>query len=72
MARKTLARPFPARLRELRKSRDMTLVELAERCGGVPTVSSISEYERGQKQPTLSALQSLAKGLGITVGELVD
>jgi transcriptional regulator with XRE-family HTH domain len=61
---------FGERLRELRKKRSMTQVELAER-SGVPQ-NHISTIERGAKLPTIGTLIRLAAALQCKVTALVS
>ncbi len=62
-----LRHDFAARLRTLRKSRDLTQSELAERIGR--SVDAISNIERGKSLPSLEMLVAIAAKLGV---ELVD
>ena len=50
------------RLRIARFERDLTLKEVAARCG--MSATHISEVERGKTSPTIGALQRIAKALG--------
>jgi transcriptional regulator with XRE-family HTH domain len=50
------------RLRVARFERNMTLKEVAERCG--MSATHISEVERGKTSPTIGALQKIAGALG--------
>lgn len=50
------------RLRIARFERNMTLKEVAERCG--MSATHISEVERGKTSPTVGALQRIAAALG--------
>ena len=61
---------FGEQLRELRKKRSMTQVELAER-SGVPQ-NHISTIERGAKLPTIGTLIRLAAALHCKVTALVS
>lgn len=56
-------------IHEFRKRAGLTLHELGERSGISHT--SISRYERGQREPRLKAVQSIADALGITVEEIM-
>ncbi|MDI6870580.1 MAG: cupin domain-containing protein [Bacillota bacterium] len=56
------------KLRELRKTRRITLQELAARCG--LSASFISQVERGLVSPSIAALKKLAKSLEIPMGYL--
>lgn len=53
-------------IRALRKSRSMTLEQLA--AASKLSVSFLSMVERGKKKPSLSALQSISDALGMEVG----
>ncbi len=50
------------RLRAARFERNMTLKEVAARCG--MSATHISEVERGRTSPTIGALQRISKALG--------
>ncbi len=57
-----------ARIRQLRKKRKLTQVELSEKCG--IENSHLSRLESGQREPGLYILDLLAKGLGVSLAEL--
>ncbi|UTW11416.1 helix-turn-helix domain-containing protein [Marinobacterium rhizophilum] len=58
------------RIKALRQSRGLTLVEVEKRCGlGASTVSKI---ERGTISPSYATLLRLAKGLDVDLAELVQ
>ncbi len=57
-----------ARVRELRKARDWTLEQAAQKAGLAR--STLSKIENGQMSPTYDALKKLAVGLGISVPQL--
>jgi len=57
-----------ARVRELRKERDWTLEQAAQKAGLAR--STMSKIENGQMSPTYDALKKLAVGLGISVPQL--
>ncbi|MDG4767581.1 XRE family transcriptional regulator [Solwaraspora sp. WMMD406] len=59
-----------ARLRTIRKQRDVTLAELSAATG--ISVSTLSRLESGDRRPTLELLLPLAKAHGVTLDELVD
>lgn len=67
-APRTAARTLAARLKQLRISKDLTRAELAERSG--ISTPSIWAWETGRTVPRLGSLETLAKGLGVTVSEL--
>lgn len=56
-------------LRELRQERGLSQERLALECGLDRTFVSL--LERGLRQPTLSSMFTLAKGLGTTLSEMV-
>ena len=60
---------FAGTLRKLRTERDMTQHDLEDKSG--LSLRMISDMERGVKQPTLMTLIKLAKGLDISVVELI-
>lgn len=57
-----------ARVRELRRERELTLVQTAERAGIAPQY--LSEIERGLKDPSSEIVAAVAGALDITVLEL--
>lgn len=57
-------------INELRKERNMTQEELAEKMG--VTSKSISRWENGKTMPDISMLSPLAEFLGISVQELLN
>jgi transcriptional regulator with XRE-family HTH domain len=59
-----------ARLRALRRQRDITLVDLSAQTG--ISVSTLSRLESGERRPTLELLLPLARAYGATLDELVD
>ncbi|BCJ32232.1 XRE family transcriptional regulator [Actinocatenispora sera] len=59
-----------ARLRALRRQRNVTLAELSRTTG--ISVSTLSRLESGDRRPTLELLLPLAKAHGVTLDELVD
>ena len=67
-APRTAARTLAARLKQLRLARDLTRAELAERSG--ISTPSIWAWETGRTVPRLGSLETLAKGLGVSVSEL--
>lgn len=60
---------FGQRLRTMRKQADLTQETLAKKCG-IPQ-SHLSKLELRSGYPDVSTLLKLAKGLGVTVGELL-
>ncbi|WP_323776528.1 XRE family transcriptional regulator [Leisingera sp.] len=65
----TTAQDLGARLRHLRKTRQLTLSGLASLSG--VAVSTISKIENGALSPTLDKVLRLAEGLGLTIGQLI-
>lgn len=59
---------FGQRLRELRKQCGITQEAFADKCGFAR--SYMSRLERGDANPSLDAVQTLADGLGVDVVEL--
>ncbi len=57
-----------ARVRALRKARDWSLAQTAEKVGLAR--STLSKIENGQMSPTYDALKKLAVGLGMSVPQL--
>jgi transcriptional regulator with XRE-family HTH domain len=58
------------RLKAVRKTRDMTLKEVAQASGMSPT--HISEIERGKTSPTVGALRKIASALGKDTAYFVE
>jgi transcriptional regulator with XRE-family HTH domain len=67
---KVLASAFGRRLRELREQEGLTQDRLAKRSG--LHASAIARLERGQHEPLLSTILSLARGLHVSPGDLLD
>lgn len=65
----TTAQDLGARLRHLRKARQLTLSGLASLSG--VSVSTISKIENGTLSPTLDKVLRLAEGLDLTIGQLI-
>jgi len=59
-----------ARLRRVRRDREMTLEDLASASG--TSVAHISRLESGARQPSLDGLLRIAFGLGVPINELVE
>ena len=58
------------RIRHFRAARGLTLAELGEQVGVVP--SQLSLIENGRREPRLTLLSALAKALGVSVAELIE
>jgi transcriptional regulator with XRE-family HTH domain len=59
---------FGKRLKELRISKKLTQIELAEICGLHPNY--IGMVERGERNPSLINIDKLAKALNLNITEL--
>jgi transcriptional regulator with XRE-family HTH domain len=57
-------------LRAAREKRELTQEQLSERSG--VQAGEISRIETGKRDPQISTLLKLAKGLGVEPGQLVD
>ena len=57
------------RVRRLRKKKELSQEELADRCG--IHRGHMGQIERGEKNLTLSTLQKLGKGLKVSVSRLL-
>jgi transcriptional regulator with XRE-family HTH domain len=57
------------RVRQLRKARNWTLQDLADRVGRTP--SALSMLENGRREPRLSVLQALAEAFDVPVADLL-
>ena len=60
---------FGEKLKELRLSKSFTLEQLA--IEAEIEISQVYRIEKGKINPTLTTLNALARGLGITIGELL-
>jgi transcriptional regulator with XRE-family HTH domain len=58
------------RLQRLRRRRGFTQAALARKIGG--HVMTISQLERGVRQPSMAMLHRLAKALGVSVAKLLE
>jgi transcriptional regulator with XRE-family HTH domain len=61
---------FGRRLRELRRMRDVSQDDLASRIGVHPT--AIGRFERGAREPRLTTILRIARGLDLKPGMLLD
>lgn len=66
--KETLAQRFGRCVRQLRIETGLSQVEFGERCGFYQTY--LSRIERGQANPTLHAMEVIAKAFGLTIYEL--
>jgi transcriptional regulator with XRE-family HTH domain len=67
--RDPLLRALGARVRQLREGKGWTQENLADRAG--LDRSYIAGIEAGLRNPSIKALARIAKGLGVTVAEVV-
>jgi transcriptional regulator with XRE-family HTH domain len=68
MAKKKAFVEFGNEVRRRRLALNLTLEELAERAG--LTSNYIGTIENGHRDPSLSTIQLIARGLGVSPGEL--
>lgn len=59
-----------ARIRELRRRRDLTSTKLA--AAAHISQPFVTEIERGKKSPSFATLERIAEALGVALGELLD
>lgn len=57
-------------IRTIRNQRGFSLEELSGRCGIDP--APLSKLERGESNATIQTLERVAKGLGVSLVELID
>lgn len=57
-------------IREKREARHLTQVGLAEKAG--VDRNYIGMVERGERNPSYLSLQKIAKGLGLTINEMIN
>jgi transcriptional regulator with XRE-family HTH domain len=58
------------RVRELRESRGLTIRALSDRTGLAE--NSIYRIERGERVPSATSVEAIARGLGVAPGELFE
>jgi transcriptional regulator with XRE-family HTH domain len=61
---------FGERIRKLRKKRALTLIELGEYLG--LDRGYLGDLERGKRDPSLTTLQHIARGFGLTISKLLS
>jgi putative transcriptional regulator len=66
----TLRKKFGLRIAALRKTARVSQESFADRCGFAR--SYMSRIERGKANPSLDAIETLAEGLRVRVGELFE
>ena len=65
-----LLKALGKRIREIRKKRNLTQVELGVKCNNY--AEQIGRIERGQLNVTISTLNLLAKALQVSLSDLVN
>lgn len=70
MPRLPIQQRFGNRVRDLREAAGVSQEDLAWRCRLSRTY--LSQLETGRRNPTLAAIEKIAKGLGKPLGELMD
>jgi transcriptional regulator with XRE-family HTH domain len=68
--RHTLVHHLGETIRDLRKKAGMSQTVFGEKCGFYQTY--LSRIENGSANPTINAIEVIAKALGTTVFELLD
>jgi DNA-binding XRE family transcriptional regulator len=66
----SLPQHFGVKLRQFRKQRGMTQVELAAQLGGL-SQAAVSAFERGDKTPSIAIVLQCADLFGVTTDELL-
>lgn len=64
------AQAFGKRIRQLREKAGLSQLELSLRCDEL-SASYIGFIEQGKKAPTITTMNKIAVGLGLTLGELL-
>ncbi|MBC3929753.1 helix-turn-helix transcriptional regulator [Undibacterium sp. CY21W] len=70
MQKRPLPISFGERIREIRKAEGLSQEDFAHLCGFDRTY--ISGIERGKRNPSLTAIEVLAKALNVSVSKLFD
>lgn len=68
--RQTLVHHLGEAIRDLRKEAGLSQAVFGERCGFYQTY--LSRIENGSANPTLNAIEVIAKALGMSVFDLLD
>lgn len=68
--RQTLVHHLGEAIRDLRKEAGLSQAVFGEKCGFYQTY--LSRIENGSANPTLNAIEVIAKALGMSVFELLD
>ena len=67
---KTLAHYLGAVIRDLRKEAGLSQIVFGERCGFYQTY--LSRIENGTANPTINAVEVIAKALGVSIFDLLN
>jgi transcriptional regulator with XRE-family HTH domain len=67
---KTLAHHLGVVIRELRKDAGLSQIVFGEKCGFYQTY--LSRIENGSANPTINAIEVIAKALGISIFDLLS
>lgn len=59
------------RLRELRKSRGLSLMKVEEQSGGLWPAVVVGSYERGDRNPSVARLNALCEWYGASIAEVL-
>src|SRR5438309_10494077 len=60
------------RIREVRRARNLTLQDVADRCEPPTTPQTIGRLETGTRTVSVGCLNRIAHALGVEAGDLVD
>jgi transcriptional regulator with XRE-family HTH domain len=60
------------RIREVRRAKGLTLLDVAERCTPATTAQTIGRLETGTRTVSVGWLNRIAAALGVTAGDLVE
>ena len=60
------------RIREVRRAKGLTLLDVAERCAPVTTAQTIGRLETGTRTVSVGWLNRIAAALDVTAGDLVE
>lgn len=67
---KNITTRFSERIRQLRSSRGLSQIELAEKCG--MSTEHLDQIESGRMTPTLVVLELLSHGFEVSISGLVE
>ncbi|MBU3638754.1 helix-turn-helix domain-containing protein [Polynucleobacter sp. AP-RePozz3-80-G7] len=68
--RHTLSHHLGSAIRDLRKEAGMSQIEFGERCGFYQTY--LSRIENGSANPTINAIEVIAKALQLSIFDLME